>query len=178
MGLSSKRILSVAMAAALALPAAPAFAAEPCSKKGGEWRSAGNEAASQTFRLEARNRSSADVQGRLGGLADDWVYHDLDRSYTRIMRAKHSRADLVDGRQTHDDMFVFITEGGEILGTCIYEYQVRNKTRTQQSRSRTAAEIKYGSATCTAAANYKVSCERNYSPDNRRLRVSITLQDK
>ena len=175
MGLSSKRIMSVAMAAALTLPAAPAFAAS-CNE-GGNWRSAGVASGSQTFRLEARNRSSADVQGRFGTLADDWTYYDVNRSYERIKKLEYRRDDLVDGRQSHKDSFALVNADGVPLASCAYEYQVRNKTTTQQSRSRTAAQIRYVRGECTAAEGYKVSCERNYSPDNKRLKVSVTLRD-
>lgn len=177
MGCVSRNILGVVTAAALALPAAPAFAAERCGEGGG-WRSAGNDSRSQTFRLEARDRSSADAQGRYGVLADDWTYHDLGRSYERITKVEYRRSDLTDDAQSHQETFAFVTADGDILASCAYEYKVRNKTSTQGHRSETAAQIKYIDGNCTAAADYKVSCERNYSPDNHRLRVSITLQDK
>jgi|GEM_PF-5944322 len=177
MGLSSKRILSVAMAAALALPAAPAFAAERCGE-GGNWRSAGNDTRSQTFRLEARDRSSADVQGRYGILEPDWTYHDLGRSYERITKVEHRRSDLTGGTQSHLNTFAFVTEDEEILASCSFEYKVRNKTVAQGNRTETAAQIKYIDGKCTAAEDYKVSCTRDYSPDNKRLKVSISLQDK
>ncbi len=177
MGAISRRVLGVVVAAALAIPAAPAFAAERCGEGGG-WRSAGVDSRSQTFRLEARDRSSADALGRYGILEDDWTFHDLGRSYERITKVEYRRSDLTDGTQTHIDTFAFVTTDGDILASCAYEYKVRNKTSTQGNRSETAAQIKYIDGKCTAAEDYRVSCERNYSPDNHRLRVSITLRDK
>eukprot|EP00439_Symbiodinium_sp_Y106_P088329 s1_g865.t1 len=177
MGAISRRVLAVVAAAALAIPAAPALAAERCDKGGG-WRSAGVDTRSQTFRLEARDRSSANARGRLGILAEDWTYHDLGRSYERITKVEHRRSDLLGGTQTHIDTFRFVTEDNDILATCNYEYKVRNKTSKQGNRSETAAQIKYIGGSCTVVPEHKVSCVRNYSPDNHRLRVSITLQDQ
>ncbi|MEO0962849.1 MAG: hypothetical protein AAFY01_10545 [Pseudomonadota bacterium] len=176
MGLSSKRILGVAIAAALAMPAAPAYAAERCGE-GGNWRSAGADAGSQTFRLEARDRSSAGAQGQYGVLEDDWTYHDLGRSYERITKVEYRRGKLTSSAESHKDIFTFVSTDGEILASCAYEYKVRNKTTTIDGKSKTAAQIKYVDGKCTAAPDYKVSCTRDYSPDNRRLKVSITLQD-
>ncbi len=177
MGSISRNILGVVTAAALALPAAPVFAAERCGEGGG-WRSAGLDTRSQTFRLEARDRSSANARGRFGVLADDWTYHDLGRSYERITKVEYRRSDLSSDAESHKDIFAFVNADGDILASCAYEYKVRTKTTRQEKRTETAAQIKYIDGKCTAAADYRVSCERNYSPDNHRLRVSITLQDK
>ena len=176
MGLSSKRILGVAMAAALAMPAAPALAADRCGKTG-NWRSAGADAGSQTFRLEARDRSSAGAQGRYGVLASSWTNHDLGRSYERITKVEHRRGKLTSSAKSHKEIFTFVSQGGAILANCAYEYKVRNKTTTIEGKSRTAAQIKFVDGECTAVTGYKVSCTRDYSPDNRRLKVSLTLQD-
>jgi len=176
MGLSSKRVLSVAMAAALVTPAAPAFAANDCGKTG-NWRSAGADAGSQTFRLEARDRSNAGALGRYGILADDWTNHDLGRSYERITKVEYRRGKLSSSADSHKEIFTFVSPDGAILANCAYEYKVRNKTTTIDGKSKTAAQIKYVDSECTAVTGYKVSCTRDYSPDNRRLKVSLTLKD-
>ncbi len=175
----SRIVSTLVLGMFLSTAANPALAAS-CAKTG-TWRtgletstdSGSNE---QNFRLEVRNRSSQ--SGMYVRLNNRGQTYELKRGFETIKRAHYKRIDLMEngGRDITDEIDFYTSDGTQVA-SCDYRYKVRHENE-EMEKGIHHAEIKFIELGCSGRRDViTLGCDRAYAPNERRLKISLTVKD-
>lgn len=162
----------------------PALAKSQCASEGvwrhGVGKSDGDGGkpgvTNQIFRVEARNRSSA--EGIFARVAGEEKEYPLEKGFERVIRERHHRGDhLGEGIEKFSETVAFYTADGTEITSCTFDYKIR-VSRHKGYQGVYFTDIKYMDGHCTKPVEgYALGCDREFSPEKYRLKVSLTIKD-
>lgn len=165
--------------------AQPAFAKSQCAVEG-DWRHGVGKSGgggkpgvnNQIFRIEARNRSGDDgITARMKNESKDYT---LGKDFERILHERYKRGDLKgEGVEKMSKTVIFHAADGTEIISCTFKYNLRTSRDKGAYSGVSYADIKYVGAICTMpTGGYTLGCDREYSPEKYRMKVSLTVKKK